>query len=56
MRYIFSTFYRNVKGGLHVSGNKSKKPRDRQLSKKINEIPKFKVGDLVVLRNHKKTK
>ena len=31
-----------------------KKARDKQPSKVIKEIPKFKVSDLVLLRNHKK--
>ena len=36
--------------GLHAGGNKSERARYRQPSKKIKELPKFKVRDIVPLR------
>ena len=32
-----------------------KKAQDRQLGKKVKDIPEFKVGDLALLKNHKKS-
>ena len=54
MRQVFCVIHGNVKTGLHASGNIFKKVRDRKCSMKTKDLPKFKAGNLVLLRNHEK--
>ena len=49
-----SLLSRNFKRNIHVSCSKFKKRKGQTTQQMTKEISKFKVGDLVLLRNHKK--
>ena len=44
---------RNAKRSVYDDCNKLKNARDKQLRKIVKDVPKFKVGHLVLLKNQK---